>query len=107
MSELGPCFCGGCESCLMAQGYSPTLVVCPGCGGIGSWETACCSGVGGCSCGGELVDMGTCRVCGGQGSVDDNDHNPRANLEAISGLHFAGTGPNGMFDVWPNRGGGK
>ena len=72
------------------------------CGGTGEWETECCNGYGGCSCRGQRAQMGTCNVCHGYGQ-----HSPTAdrdaNLRAIAGYHFAGTGPNDMFDVWPNR----
>lgn len=48
--------------------------------------------------------MGACNVCGGTGRVDGT-HNPRANVDAIRGLHFIGTGPNDMWSIWPNRAG--
>lgn len=76
--------------------------VCPLCLD-GRWEVECCNGSGGCSCGGEPVDMGICNACKGSGFVGD-DYDARANIRAIQGLHFIGTGPRGMYDVWPNRG---
>lgn len=83
---------------------------CPSCCGTGSWETECCNGSGGCSCRGEVLDMGRCNVCGGTGSVSGvrgRDWDPDANLKTIRGLHFIGTGPSGMHETWPNRGGWK
>lgn len=77
---------------------------CPGCNGAGTWETECCNGAGGCSCEGEPVDMGMCNVCHGSGEVGP-DHDPRANLKKIQGLHFIGTGGRDTYDLWPNRGG--
>ena len=77
---------------------------CPGCYGSGSWETECCNGSGGCSCRGRVVEMGRCNVCGGHGYVVEGDYDPRANLSTIRGLHFIGSGPNGMHNLWPKRG---
>lgn len=48
--------------------------------------------------------MGTCNVCGGAGFID-GEHDPMANVAAIRGLHFIGTGPRDMYDIWPNRAG--
>lgn len=49
--------------------------------------------------------MGTCNVCGGVGSVVEGEHNPMANVDAIRGLCFLGTGP--MDGSWSHapRGG--
>jgi len=66
--------------------------VCPGCGGAGVWETECCNGASGCSCKGLPVYMGTCRVCGGSGFVG-KIYDERANLKAIRGLCYVGSGP--------------
>lgn len=78
---------------------------CPGCRGKGTWQTACCNGAGGCSCEGDIVDMGTCNVCGGAGTVTPGEYDARANLKAIQGLHFVGTGGRDTHSLWPNRGG--
>lgn len=66
---------------------------CPGCLGSGRFESACCNGANGCSCRGDIVDMGACRVCGGRGQVVAGQFNPRANLESIAGMMYLGTGP--------------
>lgn len=76
---------------------------CPNCED-GRWETECCSGAGGCSCGGDRVDMGACHSCHGTGVIDEN-WNRTANCDSIRGLHFIGTGSRGTEQVWPNRGG--
>lgn len=58
----------------------------------GRWEAECCNGSSGCSCGGEPVDMGPCRVCNGTGwRTDDADRT--ANLRSIQGLCYLGSGP--------------
>lgn len=74
-------------------------IICPSCYGQGTWETECCNGSGGCSCGGGLVDMGTCQVCRGEGRVIEGRHNPRANSDFImrSGACFAGSGPTSGY----------
>lgn len=76
---------------------------CRACNGDGRFLTECWSG--GCSCRGGVVDMGNCRVCGGSGWVDPRVCDMDANRRVIRGLHFIGTGPSGMHDIWPNRGG--
>lgn len=69
---------------------------CPNCYGSGNWEAECCNGRGGCSCRGEVVNMGTCRVCQGSGRVLDGHYNPRANSDFImrTGACFIGSGPS-------------
>ena len=81
-------------------------VECRGCGGTGRWETECCNGSDGCTCRGEVLDMmGACRACGGSGIYSGSGPNDgSANRDAIRGLHFIGSGPTGMHDIWPNRG---
>ena len=68
----------------------------------GEWWTECCSGAGGCSCRGELVNMGPCNVCGGTGWRRP-DANTGANVDFIrrSGRCFAGSGPNTGY--WAGR----
>ena len=85
---------------------SETRETCPGCLGAGDWFTYCCDGAGGCSCRGVEVQMGTCNVCDGAGFVD-GEYNRSANVDAIRGLHFIGTGPADMYGIWPNRAGIK
>ena len=65
---------------------------------------ACCNGAGGCSCRGDFVDMGPCRVCGGSGWREDGS-DPMANVHSIAGLCFIGSGPTD--GSWPDgeRGG--
>lgn len=77
---------------------------CPGCDGDGRFLTECCDGSGGCTCRGDVVDLGPCRVCGGSGRVVEGEYDPAANRRAIQGLHFIGSGPRGMYGLWPNRG---
>ncbi len=70
----------------------------------GRFVVECCNGSGGCSCMGQPVDTGPCRVCHGTGLIDEAS-DLRANIRSIEGLHFIGTGPkNGR---WQNarRGG--
>jgi hypothetical protein len=67
------------------------LLKCKNCFG-GRWEAECCDGSGGCSCRGQPVDMGTCRVCGGTGWRRP-DANLRANVESIGSRCFLGSGP--------------
>lgn len=69
----------------------PELIRCTACIG-GRWEAECCNGSSGCSCGGQPVDMGACRVCGGTGWRSP-DANVRANADAIRGLCYLGSGP--------------
>lgn len=77
---------------------------CEACRGAGWWEVECCSGAGGCSCGGEAVHMGDCRVCGGSGELTGDDYDPLANINLIRGLHFIGSGGADTHGIWPNRG---
>jgi hypothetical protein len=76
---------------------------CPSCYGEGRWETECCSGASGCSCGGGMVDMGTCNVCGGSGYVVDGQYNASANVDFImkAGACFAGSGPSSGY--WADK----
>lgn len=77
--------------------------ICPGCNGEGRWEAECCNGSGGCSCHGEPVDMGLCNVCGGSGEVPKGKPvNTKANLEAIQGFCFIGSGPSD--GIWAGQG---
>lgn len=69
---------------------------CPGCLGAGRWETECCDGSRGCSCRGQRIDMGYCNVCGGSGFVTI-DCDPMANVNAISGYCFIGSGPSSGY----------
>jgi hypothetical protein len=80
-------------------------MICPGCNGSGEWFSECCNGSGGCSCRGQIVPMGRCNVCGGAGHVEDEGYNPRANVDAIQGLCFLGTGPtDGSWSHAPRGG---
>lgn len=75
-------------------------VPCTACIG-GRWETECCNGSGGCSCGGQPIDMGACNVCGGSG-YRALDADVMANVKAIRGLCFIGSGPtDGSWDGAP------
>lgn len=78
-------------------------ITCPGCYGSGCWQTECCDGSGGCSCGGGLVDMGRCNVCGGYGRVTEGEFNARANVDVIlnGGYCFAGSGPTSGY--WADK----
>lgn len=73
---------------------------CPGCLGSGYWETECCDGSGGCSCRGGRIQMGTCNVCRGYGVIGA-DANRMANVEAITGYCFIGTGPSSGY--WADK----
>lgn len=72
------------------------MIMCPSCLGDGYWEAECCNGSGGCSCGGQPVNMGRCNVCGGSGQVEEGNYNPRANVNFIErgGYGYLGTGPS-------------
>ena len=67
------------------------MVPCECCYG-GYWESECCNGSGGCSCGGLPIQMGACNVCGGLG-YRRPDANTNANVEAIGGACYLGSGP--------------
>lgn len=67
-------------------------VPCEACNGSGRWETECCNGSGGCDCGGQVLDMGNCNVCGGSG-MRKPDADVMANVNAIRGLCYIGAGP--------------
>jgi hypothetical protein len=71
-------------------------ISCAACCGMGQWEAECCNGSGGCSCCGVAVPMGACRVCGGSGMADD-EADQSANVKAIQGYGFLGTGPAGGY----------
>lgn len=64
---------------------------CGACCGQGQWDVECCNGSGGCSCRGQPVPMGTCRACGGSGIITA-EYDPKANLRAIEGYCYIGTG---------------
>lgn len=76
-------------------------MACPGCLGDGFWETECCDGSGGCSCGGGRIPMGTCNVCQGRGVVDRDGHDSMANAKLIGGYCFVGTGPSSGY--WADK----
>lgn len=71
------------------------LIQCRNCCG-GRWSVECCSGVGGCSCRGQEVDMGMCLVCEGAG-WHKPDADTHANIESIRGRCFIGSGPTSGF----------
>jgi hypothetical protein len=71
------------------------LIRCRNCIG-GRWETECCNGANGCDCQGQVIDMGTCRVCGGSG-FRRPDANTRANIQSIEGRCFIGHGPTSGY----------
>jgi len=73
------------------------LIRCRYCEG-GHWYTECCNGAGGCDCGGQVIDMGTCNVCNGKG-WHRPDADTRANLKTIQGRCFIGSGPNGWYKI--------
>ena len=66
------------------------MIPCEMCYGHGEWETECCNGDYGCSCGGRPVPMGQCQVCRGLGwrRPDADTH---ANIRTIQGLCYIGT----------------
>jgi hypothetical protein len=71
-------------------------VRCRNCDG-GHWWTECCNGSGGCSCRGQPINMGQCNVCDGTG-YHEAGADTRANIRAIGGACFIGTGPqNGSW----------
>lgn len=80
------------------------LITCPSCHGSGQWETECCNGSGGCDCRGQVVPMGTCNVCGGDGSIPENTSHERrmANVRSIQGACFIGSGPT--RGIWATAG---
>lgn len=84
---------------------SAAWITCPGCNGAGEWLSECCDGSGGCSCHGQVVQMGGCNVCGGRGEVPEHGYNPMANVETIQGLCFLGTGPKDGSWAGAARGG--
>ncbi len=70
---------------------------CNACLGQGEWEAECCDGSGGCSCRGQPVYQGRCHVCHGSGYYADGA-NTWANVEAIQGRCYLGSGPkNGSY----------
>ena len=75
------------------------MVKCRNCYG-GRWETECCNGAGGCDCRGQVIDMGPCNVCNGSG-YHRPDADTRANIRAIEGRCFIGSGPTS--GIWAGR----
>ena len=73
----------------------PEAIECPSCYGTGEWEAECCNGSGGCSCGGQPVNMGRCNVCGGSGRVEKGAFNSMANVDFIErgNYGYLGSGP--------------
>lgn len=67
------------------------LIKCEQCIG-GRLALECCNGANGCSCKGEVVDMGDCNVCGGSG-WHRQDTDTLSNIKAIQGRCFIGSGP--------------
>jgi hypothetical protein len=76
----------------MEQQTELEQVECEACRGSGYWESECCNGAGGCSCRGEVVDMGPCNVCHGTGIRGPND-DLGANIKAIGSRCYLGSGP--------------
>lgn len=77
---------------------------CRACHGSGSFEAECCNGAYGCSCRGQVLDMGPCGVCGGSG-VQSEDSDPNANIAMIDGYGFIGSGPTaGLYADLPRMG---
>jgi len=73
---------------------------CPSCCGSGRLVIECCDGSHGCSCHGGLVDVGSCKVCGGSGYVDTENYDSKANVNWLknTGACFAGSGhQSGIF----------
>ncbi len=66
------------------------LIKCKMCNN-GQWQAACCNGAGGCSCRGDLVEMGMCNVCNGTGWRRE-DADVKANIKTIKTC-FIGSGP--------------
>lgn len=78
---------------MVRRGHKPNPgAMCGACHGEGRWYTECCNGAYGCSCGGDIVPMGRCNVCRGTG-VEPEDSDPAANLAAIEGRPYIGSGP--------------
>lgn len=73
----------------------PAMELCSSCHGAGHWECECCDGSRGCSCRGQVVEMGRCNVCHGSGYVraDGVGVNQMANCDEIRGLSYLGSGP--------------
>jgi hypothetical protein len=67
------------------------MITCPACLGRGSWEAECCNGSSGCSCRGQVVQMGTCLTCGGEGRCSPNADTLR-NARSIT-TPYLGSGP--------------
>ena len=91
------------EATAMTPRSSIARLACRHCGGSGTWEAECCNGSGGCSCRGQAVPMGTCRVCRGSG-LRDEGQDERANLRAIEGFCFIGSGPHDSWSGAPRKG---
>ena len=71
----------------------------------GRWFTECCNGAYGCSCRGDIIDMGPCNVCHGTG-YHAPDADKMANVRTIEGYGHIGSGPRGggFFDNVPRMG---
>lgn len=74
IDHTNPCGCENCAVLRRARGDIPPvrIIGCPSCNGTGHWETECCNGANGCDCRGERIDMGTCNVCGGAGTIPED-----------------------------------
>jgi hypothetical protein len=68
-------------------------IVCPACNGEGTWYTECCDGSQHCSCHGQPVFMGQCKVCHGTGKVIEGQYNIEANRDSIRGMSYIGFSP--------------
>lgn len=79
----------------------PKTVRCDHCTN-GRFLAECCNGSSGCSCGGQEVDMGLCRVCYGTG-WRTADADTTANIRAIGNRCYLGSGPR-YADAFPNSG---
>lgn len=93
--------------CCTGRASNEKEIECPNCYGSGEWEAECCNGSGGCSCHGQAVNMGACRVCRGTGRVINGKYNGRANSDFIinSGCCFLGSGPSyGYWSTTPAMG---
>lgn len=80
----------------------PKLEPCKYCNGSGRWETECCNGADNCSCRGDTVDMGECRVCCGTGKLESGKEYRNLNAESIQGMCFIGTSLTGRTGFWRN-----
>lgn len=76
---------------MLKESAEPAMVECQNCVN-GEWYAECCNGSRGCSCRGQEVAMGRCRVCGGTG-YHKADANTSANWQSIQGRAYLGSGP--------------